>query len=333
MPRTTLEDWMNAQSVPAPLARIFAMTADCGIEISVALRTASACGQTGKVGSVNVQGEEQKALDIVANDIFLRRGAASGVLAVMVSEELDDIWPVVEAGPEAQYALVFDPLDGSSNLEVNGAVGSIFSVLDVGKSAGVTEADVLQPGVRQVAAGYILYGPATMLVLTTGDSVAMFGLDEAAAEFVLVEDGVQIPAEAGEFAINMSRYHQWYAPTRGFIEDCLRGKEGPLGKAYNMRWCAAMVADLHRILCRGGVFLYPEDESTKLRGGRLRLMYEANPMSLIAEAAGGAALTGTTRILSINPTDLHQRVGIIIGSRREVETACKYYAAETAAYP
>ncbi|MCD7059825.1 class 1 fructose-bisphosphatase [Pelagibacterium xiamenense] len=333
MARTTLESWMKAQSIPAPLARIFAMTADCGIEISVALRVATASGQNGKAGSVNVQGEEQKALDIVANDIFLRRGAASGVLSAMVSEELEDIWPVEAAGPDARYALVFDPLDGSSNLEVNGAVGSIFSVLDIGKAAGVTKEDVLQTGTQQVAAGYILYGPATVLVLTTGESVTMFGLDEVAAEFVLVEDGVQIPVEANEFAINMSRYHQWYAPTRGFIEDCLSGKDGPLGKPYNMRWCAAMVADLHRILCRGGVFLYPEDEGTKARGGRLRLMYEANPMSLIVEAAGGAASTGTTRVLSIEPSDLHQRVGIIIGSRAEVETACQYYADRARPYP
>ena len=324
MARKTLENWIGEAGMPAPIATIFAMVADCAIEISVALRVASAAGDTGAARAVNVQGEVQKKLDVVANDIFLARGRASGVLAAMVSEELDEIeW--VGAANGARHALVFDPLDGSSNLEINGAVGSIFSVLDLGKTGGFTTEDVLQRGSRQVAAGYVLYGPATLLVLTAGQSVSVFSLDEASASFVLVRDDVKIPAESAEFAINASRQSQWYAPTRAFIDACIAGKAGPFGKSYNMRWCAAMVADLHRILTRGGVFLYPEDEGTKDKGGRLRLLYEANPMSMIVEAAGGAATTGTQRILDVVPTRLHQRIGIIIGSREEVARAKSFY--------
>lgn len=324
MARKTLETWIAESRFDAAVGGIFGMVADCAIEISVALRLASTAGDTGAAQAINVQGEVQKKLDVVANDIFLRRGEASGVLAAMVSEELDDIELVAGAG-NARHALVFDPLDGSSNLEINGAVGSIFSVLDLGKSSGITTADVLQPGKKQIAAGYALYGPATLLVLTTGQAVTVFSLDEASAEFVVVRDKVEIPQEAAEFAINASRQTRWYAPTRAFIDACLAGKSGPFGKSYNMRWCAAMVADLHRILCRGGVFLYPEDEDTKGKGGRLRLLYEANPMSMIVEAAGGASSTGTERLLDLEPSNLHQRIGIIIGSRGEVERAQSFY--------
>lgn len=324
MARKTLETWIAESRFDAAVGGIFGMVADCAIEISVALRVASTAGDTGAAQAINVQGEVQKKLDVVANDIFLRRGEASGVLAAMVSEELDDIELVAGAG-NARHALVFDPLDGSSNLEINGAVGSIFSVLDLGKSSGITTADVLQPGKKQIAAGYALYGPATLLVLTTGQAVTVFSLDEASAEFVVVRDKVEIPQEAAEFAINASRQTRWYAPTRAFIDACLAGKSGPFGKSYNMRWCAAMVADLHRILCRGGVFLYPEDEDTKGKGGRLRLLYEANPMSMIVEAAGGASSTGTERLLDLEPSNLHQRIGIIIGSRGEVERAQSFY--------
>lgn len=324
MAHKSLETWIAESRTPAAIATIFEMVADCAIEISVALRIASAAGDTGAAQAINVQGEVQKKLDVVANDIFLARGKASGMLAAMVSEELDDIALIREARG-ARHALVFDPLDGSSNLEINGAVGSIFSVLDLGKSEDITTADVLQPGWRQVAAGYVLYGPATLLVLTTGQSVSVFSLDEASASFVLVREKLEIPAEAAEFAINASRQSRWYTPTRAFIDACVAGKSGPFGKSYNMRWCAAMVADLHRILCRGGVFLYPEDEDTKGKGGRLRLLYEANPMSMIVEAAGGASTTGTERILDIVPTSLHQRIGIIIGSREEVARARSFY--------
>ncbi len=325
MAASTLNNWIAKSSVPEGVGTVFETVAACAIEISSALREAAVAGDAGATGDVNVQGEVQKQLDVVSNEIFLARGAASGVLAAMVSEELDDVSPVNDAPGTAHLALVFDPLDGSSNLDVNGAVGSIFSVLDLGKSAPVSAQDILQSGSRQVAAGYVLYGPATVMVLTAGKSVAMFSLDEARREFVLTRDKVEIPADTNEFAINASRRLKWYEPTRRYIDDCLAGKQGPLGKSYNMRWCAAMVADLHRILCRGGIFLYPEDEDTKAKGGRLRLLYEANPMSLIVEAAGGASSTGTQRILDVEPQALHQRIGVIIGSRNEVERAVSYF--------
>lgn len=324
MARKTLDNWIAETRLDAPIAAIFSMVGQCAMEITQALRIASAADDTAAAQAVNVQGEVQKKLDVVANDIFLARGRESGVLAAMVSEELDDI-EVVAGASGARHALVFDPLDGSSNLEINGAVGSIFSVLDLGKSDNITTQDVLQPGSRQVAAGYVLYGPATLLVLTTSESVSVFSLDEAEGSFVLVRERMEIPAESAEFAINASRQARWYAPTREFIDACIAGKSGPFGKSYNMRWCAAMVADLHRILCRGGVFLYPEDEDTKAKGGRLRLLYEANPMSMIVEAAGGASTTGTERILDVTPTSLHQRIGIIIGSREEVARAKSFY--------
>ncbi|HWJ87215.1 MAG TPA: class 1 fructose-bisphosphatase [Pelagibacterium sp.] len=324
MVRKTLKNWIDDRRIDDAIGTVFSLVADCAFDISKALKAASIAGDTAAEQDVNVQGEVQKKLDVVANDIFLDRGRNSGVLAAMVSEELDDIELVPEAG-NAQLALVFDPLDGSSNLEINGAVGSIFSVLDVGGAGSVTADDVLQAGTRQLAAGYVLYGPATLMVLTTGQGVAVFSLDEAQGEFVLVRDGVSIPADSAEFAINASRQSQWYAPTRAFIDACIAGKAGPFGKSYNMRWCAAMVADLHRILTRGGVFLYPEDEGTKDKGGRLRLLYEANPMAMIVEAAGGAATTGTQRILDVEPVDLHQRIGIIIGSRNEVDRARRFY--------
>lgn len=323
MTRVTLSEWASRNAVAGDIAGIFSMVGECAVEISAALRQSATAGDAAAIQSVNVQDEEQKKLDVVANDIFLRRGRESGLLAAMVSEELEDI--VVVEGGTGRYALVFDPLDGSSNLEVNGAVGSIFSVLDLGKSAGVTASDILHPGSRQAAAGYVLYGPATLMVLTTGQAVTMFSLDEASGQFVLVNDGMRMPAEASEFSINASRRSQWYEPTRAFIDACLAGKSGPYAKSYNMRWCAAMVADMHRILCRGGIFLYPEDEGTRDKGGRLRLLYEANPMSMIVEAAGGSASNGTRRILDVTPEGLHQRIGVIMGSRVEVERAVALY--------
>ncbi|RDE09729.1 class 1 fructose-bisphosphatase [Pelagibacterium lacus] len=322
----SLTDWIKTSGVSSEIGTVFELVAGCAIDIVDALRAAALAGDTASIQAVNVQGEEQKKLDVVANDIFLAKGRESGVLAAMVSEELEDI--VVVEGSEGRLALIFDPLDGSSNLEVNGAVGSIFSVLDLGGAGPVTERDVLQSGRRQVAAGYVLYGPATLLVLTTGRGVTIFSLDEAAERFALVRDGLRIPEEAAEFSINASRRGKWYRPTADFIEACLAGTSGPFGKSYNMRWCAAMVADLHRILCRGGIFLYPEDEGTRDKGGRLRLLYEANPMSMIVEAAGGASSTGTQAILDVEPSGLHQRIGVIIGSKREVARATALYGKE-----
>lgn len=318
-----LSDWLHDNAKAPGLAQGLEAVAACALPIVRQLRRAALTGAQGKVGTVNVQGEEQKALDVFANSVFLDKGAASGTFSVMVSEELDSVLPVLDAGPDALYALVFDPLDGSSNLEVNGSVGSIFSILDVG--GGASEASVLEASTQQLAAGYVLYGPATVLVITTGKDVALFALDEEAEAFRLVEPSLSVPVEAGEFAINASRRSQWYAPTAAFIDNCLAGKAGPYGKSYNMRWCAAMVADMHRILTRGGIFLYPEDEGTRDKGGRLRFLYEANPMALLIEAAGGGASTGTERLLDVKPESLHQRIGVIIGSRAEVERATTLY--------
>jgi len=317
-------DWTRENCADPRLARGLEAVAACAMPISRQLRRAALTGAQGAVGTVNVQGEEQKALDVFANEVFIEKAEAAQVFSVLVSEELETVSPVARADSEARFALVFDPLDGSSNLEVNGAVGSIFSVLEVGRGA-TSEAAVLAASGKQLAAGYVLYGPATVLVLTTGKAVALFALDEVEGVFSLVNPSLTIPAEASEFSINASRRRAWYAATRDFIDNCLAGKSGPYAKSYNMRWCAAMVADMHRILTRGGIFLYPEDEETRAKGGRLRFLYEANPMALLIETAGGAASTGRERLLDVTPTALHQRIGVIAGSRAEVERATSLY--------
>jgi fructose-1,6-bisphosphatase I len=243
---------------------------------------------------------------------------------------MEGIYVVPNRYPQGEYLLLFDPLDGSSNIDVNVSIGTIFSVLkkpegDSGQE--VSEADFLQPGSRQVAAGYCIYGPQTTLVLTVGDGVAMFTLDREQGSFVLVQENVQIPADTKEFAINMSNMRHWDAPVKRYIDECLAGKEGPRGKDFNMRWIASMVADVHRILTRGGIFLYPWDKREPDKPGKLRLMYEANPMGWLVEQAGGAATNGRERILDIVPGKLHERVSVILGSRNEVERATQYHTA------
>jgi len=247
-------------------------------------------------------------------------------LAAMASEEMDSIHVVPNRYPQGEYLLMFDPLDGSSNIEVNVSIGTIFSVLKkVSSNAAVTEQDFLQPGTQQVAAGYCVYGPQTTLVLTVGDGVAMFTLDREQGSFVLTQENVKIPEDTKEFAINMSNMRHWDAPVKRYIDECLAGKEGPRGKDFNMRWIASMVADVHRILTRGGIFMYPWDKREPEKPGKLRLMYEANPMSWLIEQAGGAATNGKQRILELEPTQLHQRVSVILGSKNEVERVTKYH--------
>ncbi|MBU6478636.1 MAG: class 1 fructose-bisphosphatase, partial [Xanthomonadaceae bacterium] len=222
--------------------------------------------------------------------------------------------------------LLFDPLDGSSNIDVNISVGTIFSVLRCPEGVThATEKDFLQPGTRQVAAGYCVYGPSTLLVLTTGHGVNVFTLDREVGSFRLTRANATIPEDTSEFAVNMSNQRYWEAPMQRYVADMLAGKAGPRGRDFNMRWVASMVADVHRILTRGGIFIYPLDEKVKSNGGKLRLMYEANPMSFIVEQAGGAATTGRSRILDVQPTQLHQRVPVFLGSKHEVETAAKYH--------
>ena len=289
-------------------------------------------------GSTNIQGETQKKLDVLSNDVFIRRTEWAGNLAGMASEEMELPYQIPGNYPRGKYLLVFDPLDGSSNIDVNVSVGSIFSVLRAPKDLDdmarelqrdVTEADFLQAGSTQVAAGYALYGPTTMLVLTVGDGVNGFTLDPNLGEFMLTHPKMQIPADTHEFAINASNSRFWEAPVKRYVDECLAGKPGPRGKDFNMRWIASMVAEAHRILMRGGVFMYPRDTKDSAKPGRLRLLYEANPVGFIVEQAGGRASTGRVPMLEVQPTSLHQRIGLVFGSRNEVERIERYHTEPT----
>jgi fructose-1,6-bisphosphatase I len=283
-------------------------------------------GVLGSAGSENVQGEVQKKLDIIANEVLIEANEWGGALAAMASEEMDSIHVIPNRYPQGEYLLLFDPLDGSSNIDVNVSIGTIFSVLrKVGHHHGVSEEDFLQTGKAQAAAGYCIYGPQTTLVLTVGDGVAMFTLDREQGSWVLTGENLQIPADTKEFAINMSNRRHWAAPVTRYIDECLEGKDGPRGKDFNMRWVASMVADVHRILTRGGVFMYPWDKREPDKPGKLRLMYEANPMAFIVEQAGGAATNGLQRIMELQPSKLHERVSVVLGSKNEVERVTAYH--------
>lgn len=294
-------------------------------KISIAIDVGALEGNMGNLHSENVQGEVQKALDIIANDIFIESVQKSGYVAGLVSEELDDVIEVDEINRQfGQYVILFDPLDGSSNVNVNISVGTIFSILKSCNEQPVL-ADYCQSGTNQVCAGYALYGTSTMLVLTTGHGVDGFTLDKETNEFYLTHPQMQINNDTQEFAINMSNYRFWQAPVQQYIDECLQGKEGERGKDFNMRWVASMVAEIHRILIRGGVFMYPIDSKIKKNGGKLRLLYEANPMAMIIEQAGGLAINGRSRILDIVPSQIHQRVPVIMGSRHEIERISAYH--------
>ena len=277
------------------------------------------------VGLDNVQGEAQKKLDVIANEVLVEANEWGGQLAAMVSEEMAEPYQIPNRYPKGEFLLLYDPLDGSSNLDVNIAVGTIFSVLRCPNNCTDFDAkSFLQPGAKQVAAGFALYGAATILVLTVGNGVVGFTLDRELGSFVLTDERVVIPDDTQEFAINASNARNWQAPVKRYIDECLAGNSGARGKDFNMRWVASMVADVYRILCRGGVFLYPKD--AKHKEGRLRLMYEANPMAFIVEQAGGAATDGRQRILDIQPTALHERVGVVLGSKNEVDRVTRYHA-------
>jgi fructose-1,6-bisphosphatase I len=279
----------------------------------------------GTAGSENVQGEVQKKLDIIANEVLIEANEWGGHLAAMASEEMDEIYVVPNRYPQGEYLLMFDPLDGSSNIDVNVSIGTIFSVLKHADGTAVDTSSFLQPGTAQVAAGYCVYGPQTTLVLTVGKGVVMFTLDREQGSWVLTDKDVKIPEDTKEFAINMSNMRHWAEPVKRYIDECLAGKEGPRGKDFNMRWIASMVADVHRILTRGGVFMYPWDKREPGKPGKLRLMYEANPMSFLVEQAGGAATNGQQRIMELQPTQLHERVSVILGSKNEVERVTAYH--------
>lgn len=281
-------------------------------------------------GAVNVQGEVQQRLDVLSNEIFIRMNEWNGHLAGMASEEMELPRQIPATYPRGKYLLVFDPLDGSSNIDVNVSVGSIFSILRAPQHAqdskrDVTEADFLQPGATQVAAGYALYGPTTMLVLSVGNGVAGFTLNPNLGEFMLTHPGIRVPADTHEFAINSSNSRFWEPPVKRYVDECLAGKTGPRCKDFNMRWIASMVAEAHRILMRGGVFLYPRDTKDPGKAGRLRLLYEANPIAFLMEQAGGRASTGRQPMLGVTPSALHQRIGLVFGSKNEVDRIERYH--------
>ena len=317
------KDWINAD-----LRLLIEVVSRACKAISIAIGKGELAGMLGGAGSENVQGEAQKKLDVISNEILLEANEWGGHLAAMASEEMDHPHQIPHRFPRGEYLLLFDPLDGSSNIDVNISVGTIFSVLRCPE--GVTRPDdnaFLQPGASQVCAGYAVYGPSTLLVLTLGHGVACFTLDRETGSFILTQTDMRIPEDTGEFAINTSNMRFWEPPVKRYIDELLAGKTGPRGRDFNMRWVASMVADVHRILTRGGIFLYPRDTKDPAKAGKLRLMYEANPMAFIVEQAGGAATNGRERILDLRPTGLHQRVAVILGSKNEVERVSGYHAA------
>ena len=296
--------------------------------IAALVNQGALAGVLGVAGSENAMGDAQKKMDLIANDLFIDSLSNNGHCAGMASEELDDILTLPEGNIRGSYLVTFDPLDGSSNMDINIDVGAIFSVLKApshGKDP--VAADFARPGVEQIAAGYCLYGPASMLVLTTGHGVNGFTLDTRIGEFILTHPNMQIPETTNEYAINASNQRHWEPAIQDYIADCQKGVEGKLAKNYNMRWVAAMVGEIHRILCRGGVFLYPIDARNRDACGKLRLLYEGNPMAMLVEQAGGLASTGYERIMEVMPNgDPHQRVAVIMGSKREVELIVSYHS-------
>jgi fructose-1,6-bisphosphatase len=304
------------------------------IDVAAAIKSISAMltrgalgGNYGSAQTVNTHGEEQKKLDVSTNDIFVQQCEWDGLLAAMVSEEMEQVYAIPPEYPRGEYLLAFDPLDGSSNIDINGVVGSIFSVLRTRDPAedATSEAAFLRPGCEQVAAGYAVYGPSTMLVLSVGNGTHGFTLEREIGNFVLTHSNIRIPEESAEFAINASNERFWEPPVRRYVQECKDGRSGCRARDFNMRWIASMVAEVHRILMRGGVFMYPRDSKTPAMEGRLRLLYEANPMSFLVEQAGGLAITGRERILDVAPRALHGRVPVILGSKNEVERIARYH--------
>ncbi|QYJ75979.1 class 1 fructose-bisphosphatase [Shewanella sp. FJAT-52076] len=317
----TLSQSLKQSAISEELASLLTVLANTSKDISQAVRRGALAGVLGVAGTENVQGEDQKKLDVITNDMLKDALAAQGSVKALASEEEDEIVPLAQDG---QFLVCFDPLDGSSNIDINSLVGTIFSVLPA-PSGDVSEQSFLQSGRKQVAAGYVLYGPSTMLALTTGQGVQLFTLDPVSGDYLLTVDGVQISPDTGEFAINMSNQRFWEPGMQAYIADLIQGKEGPRGKNFNMRWIAAMVGDVHRVLCRGGLFTYPTDTKDPKKPFKLRLMYEANPMAFLVEQAGGKASTGYETILDIAPSEIHQRVAVILGSANEVDACLGYH--------
>ncbi|WP_321935145.1 MULTISPECIES: class 1 fructose-bisphosphatase [unclassified Paraburkholderia] len=328
--RTTLTKYLIEQqrqhsNLPADLRLLIEVVARACKAISFNVSKGALGDALGTAGSENVQGEVQKNLDILSNEILLDANEWGGNLAAMASEEMETFFPIPANYPKGEYLLVFDPLDGSSNIDVNVSIGTIFSVLRCPDGQQATEESFLQPGTKQVAAGYAVYGPQTVLVLTTGNGVNCFTLDRELGSWVLTQSNMRIPEDTREYAINASNARHWYEPVQQYIGELNDGKDGPRGENFNMRWIASMVADVHRILNRGGIFMYPADKRDPSKPGKLRLMYEANPMSFIVEQAGGMATNGEERILDIQPKSLHERVAVFLGSKNEVERVTRYH--------
>ncbi|WP_291335391.1 class 1 fructose-bisphosphatase [Acinetobacter sp. UBA801] len=319
----TLSQFLQQQTgnLTPELAQVIETIANTCKIIDQTLQKGALAGVLGSAQNENVQGEEQKKLDVISNDYLIEALQKHPNVGGLASEELDEFTPAQENG---QYLVLFDPLDGSSNIDINMCVGTIFSILPA-KNTVTQAADFMQAGTQQVAAGYVLYGPSTMMALTVGAGVVFFTFDPESQEFLVTADNIQVAADTKEYAINASNQRHWEAPVKRYIDELLAGKTGPREKDFNMRWVACMVGDIHRILCRSGIFMYPYDLKDPKKAGRLRLMYEANPMSMLMEQACGAATTGRVRILDIQPTDLHQRVPVIIGSKNEVDLVSSYH--------
>lgn len=326
--RFLVEQQRQQDALPGQLRLLIEIVARACKAISHSVNKGALGGMLGDLGSENVQGEVQKKLDVIANEILLEANEWGGHLAAMASEEMESIYAIPNRFPRGEYLLLFDPIDGSSNIDVDISVGTIFSVLKAPAGAEgreIDEHDFLQKGATQVAAGYAIYGPQTLLVLTVGTGVYEFALDRDMGSWRMTQGNIKLPKAYAEFAINMSNYRHWAPPMRRYVDECLAGKDGVRGKNFNMRWTASMVADVHRILKRGGIFMYPWDARKPEMPGKLRLMYEANPMSFLIEQAGGAAYDGRTRIMDIDATALHQRVGVVLGDPDEVERVVAYH--------
>jgi fructose-1,6-bisphosphatase I len=333
-PRITLTRYLIEQQrehghIPSQLRLLIEIVARACKSIAIAVNKGALGEVLGSAATENVQGEVQKKLDVISNEVLIEANEWGGHLAAMASEEMDSIHVVPNRYPQGEYLLLFDPLDGSSNIDVNVSIGTIFSVLrKVGHQRGVSEEDFLQPGRHQAAAGYCVYGPQSTLVLTVGNGVTMFTLDRETGSWVLTESGLRVPEDTAEFAVNLSNLRHWAPPVRRYIDECLAGKDGPRGKDFNLRWVGSMVADVHRILSRGGIFMYPWDRRDPDRPGKLRLLYEANPMAFLVEQAGGIATNGRQRLLDLTPGALHERVSVFLGSRNEVQRITDYHLAE-----
>ncbi len=321
-----IEEQRLHNTIPSELRLLIEVLARACKSIGFAVGKGALAGVLGSADQENVQGEVQKKLDVISNEVLLQANEWGGHLAAIASEEMETIHQIPNRYPMGEYLLLFDPLDGSSNIDVNVSIGTIFSVLKapVGMKQP-TEKDFLQPGTRQVAAGYALYGPQSILVMTTGNGVVCFTLDREMGAWKLTQRDIRIPNETREFAINASNARHWYAPVRRYIDELLAGQDGVRDKDFNMRWVASMVADVHRVLSRGGIFMYPADARDPDKPGKLRLMYEANPMAFIVEQAGGAATNGVQRIMEIQPEKLHERVAVFMGSKEEVERVSSYH--------